>query len=659
MKTEPIRPARVAIEPDGVPAAPDFGDVYHARAGAQAQARHVFLGGNGLPGRWQDREDFVVLETGFGLGNNFLATWAAWRADPQRSRRLTFISVEKHPLNAADLARVHRGHPHPELCAELLARWPALTPNLHTLELDGGRVTLLLCFGDAGVLLRHLVARVDAFYLDGFSPRVNPQMWSTPLLAAVGRLAAPGATAATWSAARQVRDGLAAAGFLVSAAPGFAGKRDMTVARYAPAFTPRGAPALDWAALARRPREALVVGAGLAGCATARALAARGWHCTVIDRLARPAGAASGNAGGLYHGVVHPHDGAHARFNRAAVLDLGRVLADLRTRHPIAGQAEGLLRLDSAPLSRMAATLDALGLPADHVQALDATDAAALSGLPLTQPAWFYPGGGWLAPAEYAAALLAEAGEAVRWLGGREVARLQAAGDDPDQPLWQALDADGKLIAQAPVVVLANSLAALPLAGLPARLASAIRGQTTLVPADTAGLPHARLPVAGAGYLLPPHDGWVLCGATHDAHDPDPQVRAADHAHNLAQLARLGGLAQPPSVPAAALRGRVGWRCSTPDRLPLIGGVPDLDRIGADPAMRLDQPRLLPRRPGLYVFTGLGSRGIAWAHLGARLVAHWVTGAPCPVEADLRDAVDVARHLSKAARRAARPAQAE
>ena len=105
MKTAPIRPARIAFDAHGVPGAPDFGDVYHARAGALAQCRHVFLQGNGLPARWQGRDDFVVLETGFGLGNNFLATWAAWRADPQRSRRLTFISVEKHPLTAEDLAR--------------------------------------------------------------------------------------------------------------------------------------------------------------------------------------------------------------------------------------------------------------------------------------------------------------------------------------------------------------------------------------------------------------------------------------------------------------------------------------------------------------------------------------------------------------------------
>jgi len=127
----PISPARIDLLPDGTPCAPDYGDVYHATAGAFAQARHVFLAGNGLPGRWQGRERFVVLETGFGLGNNFLATWAAWRADPQRCERLVFISLEKHPLTPEDMARVHRSSEEAALAAELVAQWPPLTPDLH------------------------------------------------------------------------------------------------------------------------------------------------------------------------------------------------------------------------------------------------------------------------------------------------------------------------------------------------------------------------------------------------------------------------------------------------------------------------------------------------------------------------------------------------
>ena len=148
---EPISPARVDVLPDGTPCAPDYGDVYHTTAGAFAQARHVFLSGNGLPARWQGRDRFVVVETGFGLGLNFIATWDAWRRDPHRSQRLCFVSAEPHPLRGSDLARAHTLHPLPaaDLCAALQAQWPPLTTGLHRLSFDDGRVELLLAWGDA------------------------------------------------------------------------------------------------------------------------------------------------------------------------------------------------------------------------------------------------------------------------------------------------------------------------------------------------------------------------------------------------------------------------------------------------------------------------------------------------------------------------------
>ena len=161
MKPVPIVPAEVDFGDPLAPAAPRYGDVYHARSGAFAQAAHVFLAGNGLPGRWQGREDFTILETGFGLGNNFLATWAVWRADPARSARLRFASVEMHPLRRDDLARALAASPEPALAAQLVAAWPPLTPDLHLLAFDEGRVELLLLLGDAATRLRELVARAE------------------------------------------------------------------------------------------------------------------------------------------------------------------------------------------------------------------------------------------------------------------------------------------------------------------------------------------------------------------------------------------------------------------------------------------------------------------------------------------------------------------
>ncbi|MGB8240004.1 MAG: bifunctional tRNA (5-methylaminomethyl-2-thiouridine)(34)-methyltransferase MnmD/FAD-dependent 5-carboxymethylaminomethyl-2-thiouridine(34) oxidoreductase MnmC, partial [Azonexus sp.] len=146
----PLQPARLELNPDGTPFSAQYGDIYHTAAGGPAQARHVFLGGNDLPARWQGRERFVILETGFGLGLNFLATWQAWRADPQRCRRLHFVSIEKHPFTATDLAVAQLAWPEfADLAAALRQHWPPLTPGIHRLHLDDDRVILTIVFGDA------------------------------------------------------------------------------------------------------------------------------------------------------------------------------------------------------------------------------------------------------------------------------------------------------------------------------------------------------------------------------------------------------------------------------------------------------------------------------------------------------------------------------
>ncbi|MBL0168268.1 MAG: tRNA (5-methylaminomethyl-2-thiouridine)(34)-methyltransferase MnmD [Propionivibrio sp.] len=230
----PLEPAHLIRNADGTPISAIYGDIYHSAAGGHAQSRHVFLAGNGLPARWQGRERFVILETGFGLGLNFLATWLAWRDDPQRCRELHYVSLEKHPFQAADLALAQAAWPEFALLAEQLRlRWPALQPGVQRIEFEGARVVLTLVFGDAVDTLPRLDTVVDAFYLDGFSPDTNPELWSSALCRSLARVAVSGATLATWSVAGSVRQALTAARFDVEKRPGFAGKRQMLVARYA------------------------------------------------------------------------------------------------------------------------------------------------------------------------------------------------------------------------------------------------------------------------------------------------------------------------------------------------------------------------------------------------------------------------------------------
>lgn len=629
MKTTPILAAEVDFSDPAAARAPAFDELYHPRSGAFTQAREVFLAGNGLPERWRSRTRFTILETGFGLGNNFLATWAAWRDDPARCERLFFVSIEKHPLSAADLARAHAACPAPALAQQLLAAWPPATCNLHTLTFEAGRVRLLLAFGDVRAWARELVARVDAYYLDGFAPARNPAMWDRGVFAMLARLAAPGASAATWSAAHAVREGLQGAGFEVLAAQGSGGKRDITLACHAPRFK---APAPPGRAVpAQAPSHALVVGAGLAGAYTARALAQQGIASTVIDQHTAPAAEASGNPAGLFHGAVMGHDGPHARLLRAAALvtesGVRRALA-----RGVAGCVDGLLRLETRlSWPAMQALIEHQALPPRYVQALTATAASQRAGASVAHAAWFYPGGGWADPAALVRDALATPG--VAWRGATRVQRIARHGHT-----WQLFDETGHAIAEAPLLVLANATDALRLAGLPPHWQLRQRGQVSWTDASAALAP--RIPVASGGYLLALPDGRLLFGATSQADDEDPTVREADHRDNLTKAAQLLGGA--PLHDGAALHGRVGWRAATPDRLPLVGPAPD---PAAPRPARADAPRLLPRQPGLWLHCGLGSRGLTTATLCAELIAAQASGAPWPLEADLVDAIDPARWL--------------
>ncbi|MEI7612554.1 MAG: tRNA (5-methylaminomethyl-2-thiouridine)(34)-methyltransferase MnmD [Betaproteobacteria bacterium] len=231
-----LEPARLAFCAYDTPFSEVYDDVYHAVAGAHAQARHVFLGGNRLPERWQGKETFVILETGFGLGLSFLATCLAWLDDPFRSESLHYISLEKHPFSAEDLAVVHAAWPDfSEISEELRRKWPALESGEHRLELAAGRIVLRLLLGDVREQLPVLNAEVDAFYLDGFSPAKNPEMWSPDLCRLLAQRAASGATLATWTVAGSVRRALLSAGFIVSKQAGTGHKRTMLTG-YCPAL---------------------------------------------------------------------------------------------------------------------------------------------------------------------------------------------------------------------------------------------------------------------------------------------------------------------------------------------------------------------------------------------------------------------------------------
>ncbi|MEO7009762.1 MAG: FAD-dependent 5-carboxymethylaminomethyl-2-thiouridine(34) oxidoreductase MnmC, partial [Caldimonas sp.] len=536
----------------------------------------------------------------------------------------------------------------------LVDAWPASTPGLHRLAVDASAVQLMLASGTPATWLREIVAQVDAFVVSSGAGDDDLLADQPRLAKSFARLAAPAATWVAQDSDAAGQEALRAAGFRFEPTPS-AQPEALALARHLPHFISRG---ID----TRRSRNdaaehrALIVGGGLAGCAAAWALAEHGWRSTVFERGAAIAGAASGNSAGLFHGIVNGHDGAHARFNRAAALEARSAVAMAIGDHGVAGGIDGLLQLVDTPhtVQTMAALLERLRLPAAYVRALDAGQASAIAGLTLQRPAWFYPGGGWVHPAGLARSFLERAGAAVDLRCSTAVAALRRAG-----PNWELLDSIGHVIDSAATVVLANGAEAPRLAGAQWPVES-VRGQISMLSAARSTLLQApKVPIAGSGYLLPEIGGQIIFGATAQPGDIDPAVRLDDHALNLAQLARLSpALGAAASIDPARLCGRTSWRCTSRDRLPLIGGVPlqfdDQAPHAGDAEPRSDQPRFMPRQSGLYVYAALGSRGIAWAALGAQVLASTIGGAPSPIEASLLDAVDPARFMVRESRRLSR-----
>lgn len=645
-----LQPAALAWR-DGVPFNATYGDVYASRDGALGQARHVFLGGNALPARWAGREQFVILETGFGLGTSLLAAWQAWRDDPARPRKLHLVSVEMHPVDAAALCAAAAPELLP-LAAQLAAQWPLPLPGLHVLAFEGGAVTLTLGFGDAATLVPQLALGADAIFLDGFAPDRNPAMWSPPLLKAVARLARPGCTLATWCTARAVREALTAGGFELELRPGFGRKRQMLAGRYAPRFTVRRH---EPPAVYAGERHAIVIGAGLAGCNVAHALATRGWQVDLLEQGARVAAGASALPAGLLHPQFAADDSRLARLTRAGALSAVALLRRIDPQRRFA-RCEGLFQQAASDdeLAAWRAALQAQPWPAAFIELLESDAAAARLGQqPQRGGLWFGPAGA-VASAAWCEALCADAGAALR---GHLQARVETVERDAQGWRVHFASSDGTRTLHAPVLVHAAALDAPRLAQSTHAPLRAVRGRLSMLP--PAALSTLAAPISGDGYALqaPPVVDRALVGASYELLPPgitDPQDGApADtlvHAGNLRRLQRLLPQARVADDTPHTLFDAL--RAVAPDRLPLAGALADEAAARAAAAdLRGAHLPDLPRQPGAYACVGLASRGLTLAPLLAHLIAAQVEGTPWPVERDLAASVDPARFLLQALRR--------
>lgn len=573
---------------EGRPWSARYGDGYFSRDGGPAEAHAVFITGNRLEPRFAalaPGEQFTIGETGFGTGLNLLLATDRFRALAPPGARLALLSAELHPLAAADLKRLLQGLPAlAESAGALLAGYPPPVPGRHRIQL-ADNVTLDLMLGDALAMWHEQRAAIDAWFLDGFAPARNPAMWTPALLTELGRCSRPGCTFSTFTAAGAVRRALGAAGFEVRRVAGHGAKRHRL----------EGAWPGTWRPARIRTGRVCVVGAGLAGATTARALAERGWQVEVRDP-AGIAGGASGNRAGVIYTTPSGAWTVQNRFYQASYLHALRVFDRYSIASRGIGRLDGLIQWIVG--TRQRRKLDAAWQSGRWPDALiDVLDDQRVR----------LPGAGWLQPPAWCAHLLDHPAIAFE----RRVA---------ERPGRQSADA----------VVVCAGPASGALTGFELRLRN-IRGQITELRA-TAASRAWREPQCHDGYLLPAVDGVHVIGASYDPDSIDLSPRDEDNTANLQRLARhlpqswaaLGG----KSIEIAG--ARVGIRCQPRDYLPAVGPVPGTHN---DPG------------PALWVNAGHGSRGITGTPLAAELIADRLSALPGLPDPALEAALDPARLL--------------
>jgi tRNA 5-methylaminomethyl-2-thiouridine biosynthesis bifunctional protein len=551
-----------------------FDDIYFSPDDGPAETNHVFLKGNNLPARWARRNVFTVAELGFGTGLNFLLTAKLFMENYPQDGWLDYVAVEKYPLTATAIDAALRpfGDDLPlSLFDEFLAAYPPLIPGYHRINL-GGRVRLTLLFDDVMKALPDLrVPRgVDAWFLDGFAPAKNPDMWQTPVFAEMARLSAPDATCATFTVAGMVKRGLTEAGFAIEKRPGFGRKREMLVGAYKGAGT---------SASITPPARVAIIGGGLAGTSAAWALRQRAIPAVIFESGNDLAPGASGNAAGLCNprlsAVRTPQTDVYAAGYARAIkafpaLDLSFI-------------ARGNLHLMHTPEreKKFSGTAATWGWSTDHLRVLDCAAASNVAGIDLPCGGVFLPDTGLTDPA---ALCRAYAVDTIIRTGMTVSPQRDGAGWRIDDEYFDA-------------VILAHGHAATDLLTLPLE---PVRGQiTTALVTANSGL---AVNLCYGGYMGAARDGQHIIGATFQRGDEDVDVRAADDAENIAKLSAIFPELAAQMIPVSA---RAAVRCAARDRFPVAGVAGE----------------------NLYVSTAHGSHGLVTSLAAAEMIADMITGS--------------------------------
>ena len=567
---------------DGVPFSAAFDDGYFNADDGLGESQHVFIDGNGLSARMQKSCHLTIAETGFGTGLNLLAVMAEMNRHPDL--RLDYISFEGFPLTAEEMEQAHA--PFTAVAAEAAALREALPPRwpgYHLVQLCGGRLTLHLHYGEISDMLPSLDFSADCWFLDGFAPARNPSMWTAENMSHVGRLTRPGGSLASFTAARDVRRSLEAAGFFIERVRGYRRKRQMIRGRRTGDPEHQPAP----------PCRIAIIGGGIAGAAATAGLRRRGAEVVLLEAGTVIGGGASGNRMALQSPRLTVDHNAMSRLS-AACLSFAARLSDLSG----ATMARGVLALDVP--ERMAVRHQVFrhqAWPVDLLRAAgpeDLTTSVDESGSPI-----IYPFGRVIRPDMLLPYLM----EDTQLVSGFDVVSINAG---EDGLLIAAKDGRQR---QADAVVLASGADLgymMELVGdvLPVEQSY---GQVSHVPVAATSFNHELSNgVSFGGYLTPALDGFHDLGATFTKQQQNVQT---GHDHNLGLLPK-SYQAMSAGPPAGKLESRVRRRASLPDRRPVAGKLAE----------------------GIWVLGGLGARGFTLAPLLGEMLAAEMLGHAAPME---------------------------
>ncbi|KAB1506152.1 bifunctional tRNA (5-methylaminomethyl-2-thiouridine)(34)-methyltransferase MnmD/FAD-dependent 5-carboxymethylaminomethyl-2-thiouridine(34) oxidoreductase MnmC [Photobacterium damselae] len=682
----------------GTPVSNDFDDVYFSNANGLEETRYVFLQQNGLPDRWNDfsRRRFVVAETGFGTGLNFLALWQQFKAfraeNPDATvKELHFISFEKFPVTLDDLKKAHLSWPElSDLAQQLHAHYPPAVADCHRIILEDGLITLDLWFGDIQDCMPQVWTGdegiVDAWFLDGFAPSKNLAMWNLDVYKGMRNLARSGCTLATFTAAGFVRRELIEAGFEMKKAKGFGHKREMLTGTIGERTAPSNTK--PWYHISARAEndaaqalnDIAIIGGGVASAATALSLVRRGQTVTLYCKDEKPAQGASGNKQGAVYPLLNGNHNALSRFFAPAfvfarqfveqaaknsqfdhdwcgvvqlafgedtsLLDASSQVTSDESKERKEERREGEKEAETQNKQRI--KLDKMlagGFPNELICALDHQQTREVTGVETGFDGVNYPLGGWLCPKELTRALIeqAQATGLLTLHTQSEVCKLQQESDQR----WQLQFSDGQSKQHA-CVVIANGHRFTDFEQTAQIPAYSVRGQVSHIPTNEQ-LSKLKTVLCYDGYLTPenPHSHTHCIGASYDRNSVDLAFSEQNQHDNRQRL--IDSLPQAEwakSVDVSDNQARVGVRCATRDHLPFMGNVCRYDELLTQYENLKEMQASADKVPvynNLFALIGLGSRGLSSAPLVGEMMASQICGDPQPMPLSVLEALHPGR----------------